>query len=122
MTFTESVKCGFSIYVTFSGRASRSEYWWWFLFNILVAIGAGILDAAFFGTSAAQTTGPLGALTTLALFLPSIAVFIRRLHDRDKSGWWFLFLFVPLIGFIVLMIWMIMPGTDGPNRFGVEPA
>lgn len=122
MTFPDAVKNGFSNYVTFSGRASRSEYWWWFLFVLIVAFVTGLLDSMIFGTPvSAESGGPLSAILTLALFLPNLAVFVRRLHDRDKSAWWILLLFVPLIGFLVILVWMLMPGTDGANRFGVEP-
>ena len=60
-------------------------------------------------------------IAALALFLPGLAVSIRRLHDRDKSGWWVLLAFIPLIGAIILLIWFIMRGTQGPNRFGPDP-
>lgn len=115
MTFTEAVSSALSKYVVFSGRASRSEYWWFVLFNIIVSIVAAGIDAAL-GIQA------IGALVSLALLLPGIGVGVRRLHDIDKSGWWLLIAFVPLIGFIVLIYFFVQPSQPGDNRFGPPPA
>ncbi|PWE55953.1 DUF805 domain-containing protein [Metarhizobium album] len=115
MSFTEAVSSALSKYVVFSGRASRSEYWWFVLFNIIVSIVAAGVDAAL-GIQA------VGALVSLALLLPGIAVGVRRLHDIDKSGWWLLIAFVPLIGFIVLIYFFVQPSQPGDNRFGPPPA
>ena len=65
--------------------------------------------------------GPISALVSLGLFLPGLAVAVRRLHDVDRSGWWLLLAFVPLIGIIVLIVWWCTEGTRGPNRFGPDP-
>ena len=113
MNFGEAIKSGFSNYVNFSGRAVRSEYWFWTLFTIIgVAIAAG-LDIAIFNAPAL-----FYFVFTLAIFLPSLAVTIRRLHDLDRSGWWIFLNFVPLIGVIVMIVWFCTRGTSGPNRFG----
>ncbi len=114
MGFVDAIKSGFNNYVNFSGRASRSEYWYWILFYILVGIVASVIDAAL-------GIGFLGALVSLGLFLPSLAVAVRRLHDLDKSGWWFLLIFIPLVGAIILIVWFCTKGTTGPNRFGPDP-
>ncbi|CAN7187708.1 DUF805 domain-containing protein [Rhizobium sp. LjRoot30] len=115
MTFTEAVSSALSKYVVFSGRASRSEYWWFVLFNIIVSIVAAGIDAAL-GIQA------IGALVSLALLLPGIGVGVRRLHDIDKSGWWLLIAFIPLIGFIALIYFFVQPSQPGDNRFGPPPA
>lgn len=117
MEFPEAIKSGFRNYVNFSGRASRSEYWYWTLFAVIVAIVAGILDGAMFPY---QETGPFGAITALILLLPGIAVGIRRLHDIDRTGWWFL-LALTMIGVILLLVWACFKGTGGANRFGSDP-
>jgi uncharacterized membrane protein YhaH (DUF805 family) len=65
--------------------------------------------------------GPIYTLYLLAVLIPSIALSIRRLHDRDKSGWWFLLAFIPLIGALILLVWFALPGTAGNNRFGPDP-
>lgn len=113
MTFGEAISDGFSKYATFSGRSSRSAYWWFYLFYILVLVGASIIDAAI---KAPVLTG----LAVLALFLPSLAVLVRRLHDTDHSGWWILISFVPLVGTIVLIVFAC---TDSgpPNKWGDGP-
>jgi uncharacterized membrane protein YhaH (DUF805 family) len=117
MNFAEAIQSGFRNYVGFTGRAARSEFWFWVLFVFLVTIAAEFLDAMLF----AQQFGLLSGIVTLALFLPGLAVSVRRLHDRDKSGWFVLLYFIPLIGFIILLIWYCMRGTIGPNRFGPDP-
>ena len=134
MTFTEAVRSGFSNYVTFSGRARRSEFWFWFLFAIIVGVVAALLDSMLFpsmmdvqtemGDGVASVNaqgGPISALVSLGLFLPGLAVSVRRLHDVDRSGWWVLLAFIPLIGIIVLIVWWATEGTRGPNRFGTDP-
>jgi uncharacterized membrane protein YhaH (DUF805 family) len=98
-------------YANFSGRAIRSEYWWWVLFAIIASIVLGVVDYIL-GVQL------LGSIFSLATLIPGIAVGVRRLHDLDKSGWWLLIAFIPLIGFILLIYWFAQPGTPGPNRFG----
>ncbi len=116
MDFGQAVKSCFSKYATFSGRASRSEYWYFFLFTVIVYIVANILDAALFGGVAV-----LDLIATVVLLLPGISVGVRRLHDKDLSGWWYLLVFIPVIGWIVLLVWFCQRGTVGPNRFGPDP-
>src|SRR5262245_13741641 len=118
MTFTEAIKSGFQNYVGFSGRAPRSGYWFWHLFFVLVLIAAVIIDLALFRRSGPS---PISTLAELALLLPTIAVAIRRLHDLDRTGWWYLLVFLPIIGAIWLFVWFCMRGTIGPNRFGPDP-
>jgi uncharacterized membrane protein YhaH (DUF805 family) len=115
MNFGEAIKSGFSNYVNFGGRAVRSEFWFWALFTIIgTAIAAG-LDFAIFNAPAL-----FYFVFTLVIFLPGLAVTIRRLHDLDRPGWWFLLIAVPLIGVIVLIVWFCTRGTSGPNRFGPD--
>lgn len=104
MTFGESIKTCFSKYAEFSGRADRTEYWWFELFLLLLMIGAGMLNDTLMN------------LISLAVMLPSFAVGARRLHDVDKSGWWQLLYLVPVIGWIVLIYWSAQPARE-PNRF-----
>jgi uncharacterized membrane protein YhaH (DUF805 family) len=114
MSFTDAIKSGFDHYVKFDGRASRPAYWWWVLFVILVSIGCSIVDSALFD-------GAFGILSTIAsvgLFLPGLSVAIRRLHDTDRSGWWILIGFIPFIGFIVLLVFLIQKSDPVDNRYG----
>jgi uncharacterized membrane protein YhaH (DUF805 family) len=117
MGFTQAIASGFQNYVNFSGRAPRSEYWFWVLFAVLASIAGGLIDLALFRN---MDVSPVQSLIGLALFLPGLAVSIRRLHDLDRTGWWFLLVFT-IIGAIVLLVWDCMKGTTGPNRFGPDP-
>ena len=114
MGFGQAISAGFSKYINFRDRASRSEYWFWILFYTLGAIATGVIDLAL---GVQVTSGVFG----LIMIIPNISVAIRRLHDRDYSGWWYLLVFIPLIGWLILFIWFCLKGTDGPNRFGPDP-
>jgi uncharacterized membrane protein YhaH (DUF805 family) len=121
MTFSQAISSGFRNYAAFSGRAARSEFWYFVLFTIIAGIIAQILDAYLFPLHVvARGFGPLSTLTTLALFLPGLAVSVRRLHDIDRTGWWAL-LYLTGIGTLWLIYWACKPGTPGPNRFGPSP-
>lgn len=102
-------------YVGFSGRARRKEYWMFTLFHLLVLIGLVIIDSLTGTFDAASGWGLLSGIYTLAVLIPGIAVSVRRLHDRDKSGWWLLLLLIPLIGAIVIVVWTVMEGESGDN-------
>jgi len=114
MNFVQAISSGFSNYVTFRGRAIRSEYWYWVLFTVIGTIVAGIIDNLIGITV-------IDSLFGLATILPSLAVAVRRLHDLDRTGWWILLGLIPLIGWIILIIWYCSRGTVGPNRFGSDP-
>ena len=109
MTFGESIKTCFSKYADFSGRATRSEFWWWALFVLLVSAAAGIISEV------------LSGIFSLAVLLPYLAVGARRLHDTDRSGWLQLIGLIPLIGWIVLIVWFAQEGKE-PNRYSSIPA
>ena len=106
MNFTQAISSGFNNYVNFTGRAARSEFWYWTLFAILASIAGELVDLALFSSS---TFTPVQTLVRLALFLPGLAVSVRRLHDLDP-GWWLLLIFT-VIGIIVLLVWNCMRGT-----------
>jgi len=107
MTFGESVKTCFNKYVTFSGRAIRSEYWWFYLFCIIISFVLGIIE----GVSGINY---LGTIWSLAILLPSIAAGVRRMHDGGRSGW---YLLIPFYNIYLLAI----PGDSGPNEYGEDP-
>lgn len=121
MSFTDSIRHVLSNYVTFAGRAPRSEYWWWFLFLVVLSIVTALLDGMMFGTGP-EAIQPISLIVTLGLILPSIAVGVRRLHDIGKSGWWYLIVLIPLIGALVLIWFFIQPSQPGENDHGPEPA
>lgn len=107
-------------YAVFSGRARRKEYWMFVVFNILATIAIGIVDNVF-GLVSQSGVGTLGLVYALAVLLPSLAVAVRRLHDTDRTGWWLLIAFVPLIGLIVLLVFFFLNSQPGQNRFGPNP-
>lgn len=102
-------------YVVFEGRARRKEFWMFVLFNLIISLVLGVLDALL------KINNTLGMIYSLAVFLPSLAVGIRRLHDTDRSGWWVLIGFVPVIGAIMLLVFAVMDSTPGQNKYGPSP-
>jgi uncharacterized membrane protein YhaH (DUF805 family) len=131
MTFQESIKTCLSKYVTWKGRASRSEFWFFMLFAVLCAIVASLVDSIL-GTSI-KTVNPLTGLeqsagygyvymlVALGLFLPNLSVMVRRLHDTGRSGWWYWIVLIPLVGAILLIVWFATKGTTGDNEYGADP-
>jgi uncharacterized membrane protein YhaH (DUF805 family) len=139
MTFLESIKtCFIDKGTTFSGRASRSEYWWFVLFCFLIGFFLKPLIDQYSTVDWSNRLIPqnesLMALAAVIFFvvfvfipvvvmmtIAQISVTVRRLHDINRSGWWQLIIFVPIVGWIVDLYWMIKKGTSGPNRFGEDP-
>jgi uncharacterized membrane protein YhaH (DUF805 family) len=118
MSFVEAIGSCFRNYASFSGRAVRSEYWYWVLFAAIVLFVFGAIDEALYSGPLAM--GPFSYVAMavgLALILPSLAVSVRRLHDIDRTGWWVL-IGPTVIGTLVLIYWACLPGTSGSNRFG----
>jgi len=108
-------------YAVFSGRARRKEYWFFVLFNFIFAVVLAFIDGMI-GTFDPETGyGVLSGIYGLAVIIPGIAVTIRRLHDTDRSGWWLLILFIPLIGAVWLLVLMVIDGTSGQNQYGPDP-
>jgi len=111
MDFVSSIKRNMTTaaYAQFDGRASRSEYWWFYLFTLIAGLAAEIVGST------------VGNLATLAFFLPSLALAVRRLHDVGRSGWWVLILFT-VIGIPVFLYWMVKDSDKGKNAYGEGPA
>jgi uncharacterized membrane protein YhaH (DUF805 family) len=110
-----------SKYAVFEGRARRREYWYFILFNILISIVLMIIDRVVGTFSAAAGAGLLSGLYMLAVMIPSLAVAVRRLHDTNRSGWWFLIVLIPFIGALVLLIFFVQDGQPGGNQYGPNP-
>ncbi len=119
-------------YVTFKGRARRKEYWFFILFNVIISIALTLLDSLLFGETSIDNVGILhtvnidnasilSTIYSLAIFLPSLAVSVRRLHDTGRTGWWLLIALIPLVGAIVLLIFMVQDSKPGTNQFGANP-
>ncbi len=108
-------------YVDFSGRARRKEYWVFFLFNLIISCVLSAVDV-FIGTySASAGIGLLAGLYGLAVLLPGIGVTVRRLHDTGRSGWWILIALIPLVGWIVLLVFMFLDSQPETNAYGPNP-
>ncbi len=129
MTLSEAVETCFRKYAVFKGRARRSEYWWWALFAfladtfvnalagfqpVLVILGRG-------ESGEAPVLSVLAAVVTVVLFLPGLAVLVRRLHDTGRSGWLALIVLIPLIGLIILIVFLVQEGTPESNEYGPSP-
>ena len=105
----------FKKYAVFAGRSRRKEYWFFILFNIIAGVVLGAIDVMI------GTSGMLGVIYGLVVLIPGLAVMVRRLHDTDRTGWWFLIGLVPVIGTIVLFIFMVQDGTPDKNQYGPNP-
>ena len=127
MTLNQAIKSAYSQYFGFAGRASRREFWLWVMFVMTILTGLAILGAL------TELAPPpfRGVVWDLVIFaylifwggslIPNHALVFRRLHDTDRSAWWLLISAIPLLGAVFILILMCLPGTEGPNRFGVAP-
>ncbi|HUF12280.1 MAG TPA: DUF805 domain-containing protein [Longimicrobiales bacterium] len=102
-------------YAKFDGRAHRQEYWMFFLINLLIMVGISIVESVL------GSFGIVGIIYGLAVLIPGLAVGVRRLHDTGRSGWWLLIGLIPVIGVIVLLVFLVQDSEPGPNQFGPNP-
>ena len=117
MGFGEAVQSVFSKYATFSGRARRSEYWYFVLLQVIVT---AVLNGLYSATESVAFSAIL-VLFDLALLVPSLAVCWRRLHDIGRSGAYYFFVLIPLVGWILLLVWMCQDSQPGANQYGPNP-
>jgi len=108
-------------YAVFSGRAQRAEYWYFVLFNLIIGFVLGAVDGMLGGFNAHTGLGALSGLYALAVLIPAIAVAVRRLHDTGRSGWFLLLVFLPIIGGLILLVFMVLDTTSGDNEYGANP-
>lgn len=106
-------------YAVFSGRARRMEYWMFALINFVITIVLAIIDGMV--GLGGESYGVLSGLYTLAVLIPSLAVSVRRLHDTGRSGWWLLIALIPILGGLVLLVFMVLDSEAGPNQYGPSP-
>ena len=116
MNFQKSIETCFKNYFVFDGRAKRSELWWFVLFCFLAGAVTAFVDVILFGFTWEQY-GPMNTIFQLGVFIPSLSVGARRLHDINKSGWWQL-LILTIVGIILLIIWFASEGKNKKNKFG----
>lgn len=117
MSFVEAIKCVFQNYVNFSGRARRSEYWYFALFSGIISFALNFVNQIL---GASEPLALIIILVSLGLFLPSLAVNVRRLHDIGKSGWWIL-IELTIVGVIPFIIWLCRDSQPGENQYGPNP-
>lgn len=118
LTFEQAITiCLKEKFCDFSGRAARSEFWWWQVFGLIVMTAISFLGFILGDTLVAV----MQSIISLALFLPSLGVIVRRLHDINKSGWWFLLWFIPVVGWIILIVWWCKDSDPMPNQYGIVP-
>ena len=108
-------------YDVFSGRARRKEYWYFVLFSTLISIGLMIIDGVTGTFSAEGGIGLLSGIYALAVLIPSIAVMVRRLHDTNRSGWWFWIVLIPIIGAIVFIVFLASDSKPEESKYGLSP-
>jgi uncharacterized membrane protein YhaH (DUF805 family) len=108
-------------YATFAGRAPRPEYWYFLLFNIIASIILGFIDRATGTFNAQMQVGLLSGIYGLAVLIPGLAVTVRRLHDIGRTGWWFFIVLIPILGVIVLLVFMVTASNAGENQYGPPP-
>jgi uncharacterized membrane protein YhaH (DUF805 family) len=111
MNFSAAISSGFENYSNFRGRAIRSEFWYWTLFSTLAVWAGAFVDAT-------AGTNLVAFIVNLALFIPGLAVLVRRLHDTNRSGWWFWIGMLPVLGWIAILVFLTTAGDVEPNRFG----
>lgn len=116
-TFLGALKDGFARYVDFKSRSTRSQFWWWTLWSLIIDVVTGFID----GDLWTGNFGPVNLLVSVAIFLPSLAVGIRRLHDTGRSGWWYLLIFLPIIGWIILLVFFCTKTQEQANQWGLPP-
>lgn len=116
LQFVDAVKMVFQKYADFSGRSRRSEFWWFYLFGLIVGVAINIISLV---------SGTLGyilaGLYWVATIVPNLAVSVRRLHDIGKSGWNLLWMFLPIVGAILLIVWWVKDSDPRPNEYGPSP-
>jgi len=108
-------------YAVFNGRARRKEYWFFYLFYLIIFMVLAFLDGLTGSLSGTAGIGILSGIFILAMIIPGLAVSVRRLHDTDRSGWWILISLIPLIGGIWFLVLMVLDGTSGQNQYGPDP-
>jgi uncharacterized membrane protein YhaH (DUF805 family) len=114
-------KVVFDNYANFNGRARRSEYWYFALMNIIILIVAAVLDNLLGTTFGILPYGYLYLVVALAVFIPGLAVSVRRLHDVGKSGWFYFIVLIPLVGAVWLLVLFFTEGNQGENQYGSDP-
>ncbi len=118
VSFGDAISRAFNKYCCFTGRASRSEFWWWILFTFILSGVVNFVTSLF---AQQETVFTVSMILSLILFLPNLGLWFRRLHDIGKSGWWWLLALIPIIGIIVLIVWFCQDSQPSENQYGPIP-
>jgi uncharacterized membrane protein YhaH (DUF805 family) len=121
VSFGQAISSFWKNYVNFKGRARRSEYWWAYLFMVLASVGTIFVDGFMRTFSFDLGVGIFSSLFFLSIILPSISITVRRLHDTNRNGWWYLISFIPFVGAIVIFIFTLLDSAQGSNNWGPSP-
>ena len=121
MTFQEAINSVFSNYANFNGRARRSEYWYFTLFNLIVSMVLSVLMRLTAGSVIFNLFRIIEVVFSLAILIPGLAVAWRRLHDTGRSGAWYLLILIPIVGAIILIVWFCQDSQPGVNEYGPSP-
>ena len=108
-------------YIVFDGRARRKEYWYFVLFNIIISVVLSFVDNLIGTVNVDTGAGMIGGVYSLAVLIPGLAVSVRRLHDTGRSGWWLLLIFIPIIGWIALLVFNVQDSQPEANEYGSNP-
>lgn len=108
-------------YAVFDGRAQRQEFWYFFLFNLLISIAMSVVDQVTGAFNEQTGAGLFSGLYALAMLIPSLAVGARRLHDTGRSGWWQLLSLIPVLGVLILIFFFVQDSQSGDNQYGTNP-
>ena len=111
VSFTDAISLAFTNYVNFKGRSTRAEYWWFVLFTSILSVITEAIDSI-------SSLGVTNLILSLVVFMPSLTVGVRRLHDINKSGWWTLMWLIPIVGWIIMIVWYTRRSDEGINRYG----
>jgi uncharacterized membrane protein YhaH (DUF805 family) len=115
MGFGQAIAAAFSNYFNFKDRSTRSAYWYFTLFMLIASLIAAVADVVLFHP---ENLGPISGIFSLATIIPSLSVSVRRLHDIGRTGWWLLLGLIPIIGWIVLIVWACQPTIPETNAYG----
>ena len=121
VSYIDAIRFGFQKYRDFSGRSTKSEYWKWFFFMLIGILILSIVDIRMHTYNFRTGGGLISGLFRVIALIPSLSLGARRLHDINRTGWWQLLLFVPVVGWIVLLLLAAKDGDIGKNRYGQDP-
>ena len=120
MSFGQAISSGFKNYAVVQGRSTRSAFWFFYLFVVIVGFAITLIEGLLLDNSFAGGFGIISTIWFIVIFIPTVSVVVRRLHDTNRSGWWWWIQLVPFVGFIVILVFMVSASSPGENKYGPE--